>query len=93
MMLEVSVAGKVSIYDFKFIEGRKTRDEMVKFRGVGIVDEEIVDYKDEDGGVWWRKSMSVEVSEKPCWDRKAKRRSWDKSPDWGRPGIVFKASE
>jgi hypothetical protein len=33
------------------IEGRQTRDEVVKFRGVGIKDEEIVHYKGEGGGV------------------------------------------
>ncbi len=36
--------------------------------------------------VWWRRSIGVEVSEKP-------RRSWDKSPDWGRPGTVFRTSQ
>jgi hypothetical protein len=47
---EVSVAGKVSM-NFEFIEGRKTRDEMVEFRGVVIADEEIVHYKGKGGGV------------------------------------------
>jgi hypothetical protein len=32
--------------NFKFIEGGKTRDKVVYFRGVGIADEEIVHYKD-----------------------------------------------
>jgi hypothetical protein len=27
--------------------------------------------------------MGVEVSENPCWVRRATRRSWDKRPDWG----------
>ncbi len=35
----------------------------------------------------------MEVSEKPCWDGRVTRRSWDKSPDWGRPGTVFNASQ
>jgi hypothetical protein len=37
--------------NFEFIEGRKTGDKVVKFRGVGIADEEIVHYKGEDSGV------------------------------------------
>ncbi len=41
---EVGVAGKVSM-NFEFMESRKTRDEVVKFRGVGIADEEIFHYK------------------------------------------------
>jgi hypothetical protein len=28
--------------NFELIEGRQTRDEVVKFRGVGIADEKIV---------------------------------------------------
>jgi hypothetical protein len=45
------VVGKVSM-NSKFIEGgRKTRDEVVEFGGVGISDEEIVHYKGEGGGV------------------------------------------
>jgi hypothetical protein len=79
--------------NFEFIiDGRKTRDEVVKFRGMGIADEEIVHYKGEGGGV----SVVAEehgVSEKPCWDRRAIRRSWDKSLDWGRQGTVFKTSQ
>ena len=37
--------------------------------------------------------MGVEVSEKPCWVRRATRRSWDKRPDWGRPGTVLRTSQ
>jgi hypothetical protein len=37
--------------NFEFIESRQTRDEVVKIRGVGIADEEIVHYKGESGGV------------------------------------------
>jgi hypothetical protein len=37
--------------NFEFIEGRQTRDKVVKFRGVRITDEEIVHYKGEGGGV------------------------------------------
>jgi hypothetical protein len=44
---------------------------VLKFRGAGIVDEEIVNYKGEGSRVvewvWWRKSMGMEVSENPCW--------------------------
>ncbi len=68
---------------------------MVKFRGVRIMDKEIVYDKGEGSGVgviWWRKSMGVEVSEKPYWVRTATRRSWDNRPDWGRPGTVFRTS-
>ncbi len=77
---------------------RQETHEVVKFRGVGIADEEIVHYKGERRAkavewVWWRKSMGVKVSEKPCWDRRATRRSWDKSLDWGRPGTVFRTSQ
>ncbi len=43
--------------------------------------------------VWWRKSMGVVVSEKPCWVRRATRRSCDKRPDWGRPGTVLRTSQ
>jgi hypothetical protein len=49
-MAEVSVARKVSM-NFEFIEGRKTGDKVVKFRGVRIADKEIVHYKGEGGGV------------------------------------------
>jgi hypothetical protein len=44
------VVGKVSM-NFEFIEGRKTRDKVFKFRGVGIADEQIVHYKGEGGRV------------------------------------------
>jgi hypothetical protein len=37
--------------NFEFIEGKETRDEVVKFRGGGIADEEIVHYKGEGSGV------------------------------------------
>ncbi len=37
--------------NFEFIEGRETRDKVVKFGGVGITDEEIVNNKGECGGV------------------------------------------
>ncbi len=37
--------------------------------------------------------MGVVVSEKPCWVRRETRRSWDKRPDWGRPGTVLRTSQ
>jgi hypothetical protein len=37
--------------NFEFIEGRKTGYKVVKFGGVRIVDEEIVNYEGESGGV------------------------------------------
>ena len=37
--------------NFEFIEGRETRDKVVKFGGVGIADEEIVNNKGKRGGV------------------------------------------
>ena len=37
--------------NFEFIEGRETRDKVVKFGGVGITDEEIVYDKGKRGGV------------------------------------------
>ena len=37
--------------NFEFIEGRETRDKVIKFGGVGIADEEIVHYKGESSGV------------------------------------------
>ncbi len=43
--------------------------------------------------MWWRKSIGVEVSEKPCWVKRETRRCWDKNPDWGRPGTVFNTSQ
>ncbi len=36
---------------FEFIEGRETRDKVVKFGGVGITDEEVVNNKEKRGGV------------------------------------------
>ncbi len=36
---------------FEFIEGRETRDKVVKFGGVGIMDEEVVNNKGKRGGV------------------------------------------
>jgi hypothetical protein len=60
LVAEVGVAGKVSM-NFEFIESRKAGDKVVKFRRVGIADEEIVHDKGEGGGVWWRRSMGVDV--------------------------------
>ena len=37
--------------NLEFIEGRETRDKVVKFGGVGITDEEIVNDKGKRGGV------------------------------------------
>jgi hypothetical protein len=37
--------------NFKFIEGRKTGDKVVKLRGVGIADKKVVYGKGEGGGV------------------------------------------
>ncbi len=37
--------------NFEFIEGRETRDKVVKFGGVGITDEEVVNNKGKRGGV------------------------------------------
>jgi hypothetical protein len=37
--------------NFEFIEGRETRNKVVKFGGVGIADEEIVNNKGKRGGV------------------------------------------
>ena len=37
--------------NLKFIEGGKARHKVVKFRGVGIADKEVVDSKGEGGGV------------------------------------------
>jgi hypothetical protein len=37
--------------NFEFIEGRKTGYTVVKFGGVRIADEEIVNYEGESGGV------------------------------------------
>ena len=37
--------------NFEFIEGRETRDKVVKFGGVGVTDEDIVNYKGKSGGV------------------------------------------
>jgi hypothetical protein len=43
---------------------------------MGIADEEIVHYKGESSGVGVvAESMGVVVSEKPCWVRRATRRS------------------
>ncbi len=50
--------------NFEFIEGRETRDKVIKFGGMGIADEEVVNNKENAvEWVWWRKSMGVEVSE------------------------------
>jgi hypothetical protein len=32
----------------------------------------------------------VDVSEYPCWVRRVTRQSWDKRPDWERPGTVLR---
>jgi hypothetical protein len=37
--------------NFEFIEGRETRNKVVKFGGVGVADEEIVNDKGKRGGV------------------------------------------
>ncbi len=35
----------------------------------------------------------MEVSENLCRVRRATRRSWDKRPDWRRPGTVLRTSQ
>ena len=42
--------GKVSM-NIEFIEGRQTGDKVVKFRGVGIANKEVIYGKGEGGGV------------------------------------------
>jgi hypothetical protein len=37
--------------NFEFIEGGKTGDKVVQFRGVGVADKEVVDDKEEGGRV------------------------------------------
>ena len=37
--------------NFEFIEGRETGDKVIKFGGVGIADEEVVNNKGKSGGV------------------------------------------
>ncbi len=37
--------------NFKFIEGRKTSNKVVKFRGVGVAYKEVIHNKGEGGGV------------------------------------------
>jgi hypothetical protein len=37
--------------NFEFIEGRQAGDKVVKFRGVGIADKEVIYGKGEGGGV------------------------------------------
>ncbi len=37
--------------NLKFIEGRKTSNKVVKFRGVGVAYKEVVHSKGEGGGV------------------------------------------
>jgi hypothetical protein len=44
------VVGKVSL-NFEFIEGGKTGDKVVQFRGVGVADKKVVDDKGEGGRV------------------------------------------
>ena len=76
--------------NFKFIEGRKTCNKVVEFRGVRVSYKEVVHNKGEGGGVGVvSEEHGVVVSEKPCWVRRETRRSWDKRPDWGRPGTVL----
>jgi hypothetical protein len=72
---------------FEFIEGRKTGDKVeVQVRGVRIWNEEIVHYKGESGGVG---VVAEEHEGGGLKEAMLTRRSWDKSPDWGRPGTVF----
>ena len=47
---EVVIVIEVSM-NFEFIEGGETRDKVIKFGGVGIADEEIVNDKGKRGGV------------------------------------------
>ena len=50
--------------NFEFIEGRETRDKVIKFGGVGIADEEVVNNKGKRGGVGVvSEKHGVEVSE------------------------------
>ena len=37
--------------NFEFIEGGETRDKVIKFGGVGVADEEVVNNKGKRGGV------------------------------------------
>jgi hypothetical protein len=47
---EVGVVREVSM-NFEFIEGRETRDKVVKFGWVGITDKKVVSNKGKRGGV------------------------------------------
>ena len=50
--------------NFEFIERRKTGDKVVKFGGVGITDEEIVNDMGKRSGVgvdWWEESWQTAV--------------------------------
>ena len=42
---------RVVSMNFEFIEGRETGDKVIKFGGVGIADEEVVNNKGKRGGV------------------------------------------
>ncbi len=67
---------------------------MVKFEGVGVTDKEVVYDEgegsgvgvvtEEHGGGSFREAVLV---------IRATRRSWDKRPDWGRPGTVLRTSQ
>ncbi len=57
--------------NFKFIEGRKTCNKVVEFRGVRVSYKEVVYNKGEGGGVGVvSEKHGVVVSEKPCWVRR-----------------------
>ena len=50
--------------NLKFIEGGQARHKVVKFRGVGVANENVVYGKGEGvEWVWWQKSIEVEALE------------------------------
>jgi hypothetical protein len=80
--------------NLKFIEGRKTCNKVVEFRGMGVSYKEVVYDKGEGGGVG---VVSEEHGggglREAMWVRRETRRSWDNRPDWGRPGTVLRTSQ
>ena len=62
---------------------------MIEFGGVGVANEEVVDSESEGVGV----SVVAEEHRGRGFRVAVLGRSWDKSPDWGRPGTVLRTSQ
>ncbi len=80
--------------NFKFIEGRKTCNRVVEFRGVGVAYKEVVHNKGEGGGVGVvSEEHGVGSLREAVLGNEGDKTKLGQEPDWGRPGTVLRTSQ